>query len=102
MRVGRIQRMSFRLAGFAIAMLAVGILGVGCGGEDGGSAEVTAEVAPTAEPTATPEVTATPVPPTATVEPTADKPRFNIPNRGYNSYGDPDAPITMFDFSDFL
>ena len=28
--------------------------------------------------------------------------RVNVPNRGYNSMGSLDAPITMFDFSDFL
>ena len=83
---------------------------VGCGARGEGGAvsenELTAELVlqpatvvalPTAivEPTATPE-------PTAVVEPTVESRSVNIPNRGYNSYGNPDAPITMFDFSDFL
>ena len=29
------------------------------------------------------------------------KPLLEVPDRGYNSLGSPDAPITMFDFSDF-
>ena len=55
-------------------------------------------------------VTASPVPNPGTVE--ADKirsdeeqevakPLLEVPDRGYNSLGSPDAPITMFDFSDF-
>lgn len=91
--------MSFRLAGFAIAVLVVGIIVGGCAGEDDGLAEATAT--PNAVPTVTAEPTATAVLPTATVEP-PEKPRLNIPNRGYNSKGDADAPIVMFDFSDFL
>ena len=67
--------------------------------------EVTPEVeaTPTAEPTATPS----PVPtrataPTATAEPEEEEqPPLEIPDRGYNSVGSPDAPVTLLDFSDF-
>ena len=95
-----------------LALLVLGIIVVGaCDGPedevssiDGLTAEVLQAVAATAteSPTATPEPTATPVPPTATMEYTAEISRVKIPNRGYNSLGNPDAPITMFDFSDFL
>ena len=54
--------------------------------------------------------TASPVPTPGTVEadtvasdeePEVAKPLLEVPDRGYNSLGSPDAPITMFDFSDF-
>ena len=60
--------------------------------------------------TATATATATPVPTptaaaTATVAPREDResetPQVDVPNRGYNTLGDPNAPITMFEFSDF-
>ena len=60
--------------------------------------------------TATATATATPVPTptataTATVTPREDResetPQVDVPNRGYNTLGDPNAPITMFEFSDF-
>ena len=59
---------------------------------------------------ATATATATPVPTptataTATVTPREDResetPQVDVPNRGYNTLGDPNAPITMFEFSDF-
>ena len=61
------------------------------------------EATPTAEPTATPS----PVPtPTAAATTTAapeeeEQPPLVIPDRGYNSVGSPDAPVTLLDFSDF-
>ena len=61
------------------------------------------EVTPTVEATATPS----PVPtPTAVEAATAapeeeQQPPLEIPDRGYNSVGNPDAPVTLFDFSDF-
>ena len=118
---GRIQAMSFRF--FAVVVLVVfGAFGfVGCGVRDEGGA--VGENALTAELVVPPPSQVTVEPPTATVAPTAmgaptatseavegvveasedERPtRVNVPNRGYNSYGDADAPITMFDFSDFL
>ena len=86
---------------------------VACSDADDGGADgdgLTAELAvppakqvaaATVAPTATQEPTPTPEP-TVVAEPTAINRAVNIPNRGYNSLGDPDAPITMFDFSDFL
>lgn len=85
---------------------------VACGGADDGGADgdgltaelavppdsrVVVEAAPTVAPTATAE-------PATTAEPVdaAENRVVNVANRGYNSYGNPDAPITMFDFSDFL
>ncbi len=76
------------------------------------TAEATSEVAKEKanEPTPEPTATAPPVPtPTATrtstVAPAEDQaeepPRVDVPNRGYNVLGSPDAPITMFEFSDF-
>ena len=102
--------MSFRLITPVFLLVLVSIAVVGCGSSDGGvvrESGLTAELAvppevqsvPTA--TSTPEPTATPVP-TVAVEPTPDKRTVNIANRGYNSMGDADAPITIYDFSDFL
>lgn len=91
----------------------------------------TATAIPTATATAVPTATATPVPPTPTptavvvtptpiiiiltptpvpvveVEPTPDSMPTSagvaaVPNRGYNVRGSDTAPITLFDFSDFL
>ena len=113
--------MYFRL--FALATLvsfsAFAVVGCGIRDDDGAVSEnvLTAElvVPPASQELAAPTATAMPptatsVPPTATVEVAAksevetavEKVRVNVPNRGYNSFGDPDAPITMFDFSDFL
>ena len=105
--------MSFRLVTLFFLLTVSGLVAIGaCGGsegEDAGGDGLTAELAvppatevvvvatATVMPTATPEPTATVAP-----EPVAEKARVNIPNRGYNSLGNPDAPITMFDFSDFL
>ena len=112
----RIHAMSFR--SFALVALvlfgAVAVIGCGLRDEGGGVSENVL----TAELVVPPGSQVTVEPPTATVPPTAttevveevagksgeeDEPaRVNVPNRGYNSYGDADAPITMFDFSDFL
>ena len=108
-----------------VLLIALGI--VACAGSESddandvdGSGGPTAELAvpppeqdlaptntPTPQPTATPEPTSTPEPtatPTPEPEPEASTVQtlVNIPNRGYNALGNPDAPITMFDFSDFL
>lgn len=66
-------------------------------------------------PPAEQEVFAATVPPTATAVPTATEVvevveegdedealRVHVANRGYNVMGSDDAPITMFEFSDFL
>ena len=102
--------MSFRLLALVSLLLVVLLAVAGCGASDGGvvrESGLTAELAvppevqsvPTATPT--PEPTATPVP-TVAVEPKPSKRTVSIPNRGYNSMGDADAPITIYDFSDFL
>ena len=113
--------MSFRLFALVALVLFGAFVVFGCGvGDEGDAVDenvLTAElvVPPASQELAAPTATAAPptatsVPPTATmevaaeseVEPVVEKVRVNVPNRGYNSYGDPDAPITMFDFSDFL
>ena len=113
--------MSFRSFALAALVLLSAFSVVGCGirDDDGAVSEnvLTAElvVPPASQELAAPTATAAPptatsVPPAATmevaaeseVEPVVEKVRVNVPNRGYNSYGDPDAPITMFEFSDFL
>ncbi len=94
----RIYAMCFRwFALVAVVVFSAGAV-LGCGVRDEGDG-ATAELV--VLPTATAEATATPEP-TAVVVPTAENRSVNIANRGYNSYGDADAPITMFDFSDFL
>ena len=57
---------------------------------------LTVEVVATASPTPTPEPA-----PTATVAPEEEEEPLEVPDRGYNSVGSPDAPVTLFDFSDF-
>ena len=113
--------MSFRSFALAALVLLSAFSVVGCGirDDDGAVSEnvLTAElvVPPASQELAAPAATAMPptatsVPPTATmavaaeskIETAVEKVRVNVPNRGYNSFGDPDAPITMFDFSDFL
>ena len=110
--------MLFRSVTVAGLVLLGAFVLIGCGVRDasGGSAGdgLTAELvvppasqvvveAATAVPTATQVPTAT----VAVVEEVAEEvvekqARVNVPNRGYNSLGDADAPITMFEFSDFL
>lgn len=67
--------------------------------------EVTPEVeaTPTVEPTATPSPVPTPTAAaTATAAPEEEQlAPLEIPDRGYNSVGSPDAPVTLLDFSDF-
>ena len=90
---------------------------VGCGVRDeggSGGSSLTAElVVPPASQvvvetaTAVPTATQVPTATVAVVEEVAEEvvekqARVNVPNRGYNSLGDADAPITMFEFSDFL
>ena len=105
--------MSFRSVTLFFLLAVGGLVVIGaCGGSEGEDAdgdgltgdlavppatEVVVVATATVMPTATPEPTATVAP-----EPVVEKARVNIPNRGYNSLGNPDAPITMFDFSDFL
>ncbi len=117
----RIHAMSFRLFALAALVLFSAFAVFGCGvGEDGDAVSenaLTAElvVPPASQESADPTATAVPptataVPPTATmevaveskIETAVEKTRVNVANRGYNSLGDPDAPITMFEFSDFL
>ncbi len=60
----------------------------------------TVEVVATATPAPTPEPveTATPAP---DEEEEVEKTPIEVPDRGYNTVGSPDAPVTLFDFSDF-
>ena len=105
--------MSLRSFALVALVLFGAVAFVGCGVRDGDGA--VRENALTAELVVPPGSQVTVEPPTATVAPTAttevvagdsaeeeEPARVNVPNRGYNSYGNPDAPITMFDFSDFL
>ncbi len=107
--------MSLRLFALVALVLFGAVAVVGCGLRDEGGG--VSENVLTAELVVPPGSQVTVEPPTATVAPTAttevveevaresgeeEAARVNVPNRGYNSYGDPDAPITMFDFSDFL
>lgn len=120
--------MSLRFAALGVVSLVVAFVLVGCGssGDSSGSVgeDLTPElVVPPVSQQGAKELSATPMPiptatvesiatatvqpsPTAMIEPTAtevlEKPRVKIPNRGYNSMGSEDAPIVMFDFSDFL
>ena len=94
--------MSLRAVAFVTSVVMLAVAGFGCGG-DADDVALTAEAVVA---TAIVVPTSTPMPPTATPEPTevpmADEPEVKVPNRGYNALGDPDAPIKMFDFSDFL
>ncbi len=95
----------------ALALAATIACGTADEGGDAGDAGPTVELAaPPASLVATvaPSPTSTPMP-TATAEDVVEatvvmveRAKVNIPNRGYNALGDPEAPITMFDFSDFL
>ncbi len=108
-----LSRRSIALASLSL-LIAAGIFACAGSDSDDGIGGPTAELAvPPPEQVLAPANTATPLP-TATPEPTAtstsepipvaptEKTRVNVPNRGYNALGNPDAPITMFDFSDFL
>lgn len=100
----------------AVVVSAVALAGCGVRSGDGAAESVlTAElVVPPAQQEIAESPTASPVPPTATIAPprapveksnadeTAARINLNVPNRGYNAMGSDDAPITMFDFSDFL
>ena len=111
----RIQRMSFRFAALAVLILVSVFAVVGCGIQTqrgvGNEKVLTAElvvppvkeeVVVEATATATPSPTATPTV-AVTKEVIEEKPKtIRVSNRGYNSMGDTDAPIVMFDFSDFL
>ena len=94
--------MSLRMFALAALLLFGAVSVAGCGVRDDG--DTVSENVLTAELVVPPASQATVEASTATVavEPTVERRRVNIPNRGYNSYGNPDAPITMFDFSDFL
>ena len=110
--------MSFRFATLATLILVSAFAVVGCGIQTqrgvGSEKVLTAElVVPPVEEEVVVEATATATPsPTATptvavtkevVEVVEEKPKtIRVSNRGYNSMGDADAPIVMFDFSDFL
>ena len=107
------MRLSEALPRFIYAIpVFVAVAVLSCGG--GRIVEVTREVEVIEEVEVTRIVevvaTASPVPTPATVEadkialdeePEVAKPLLEVPDRGYNSLGSPDAPITMFDFSDF-
>ena len=113
----RIQRMPPRFA-VLIAVSSLSLIVLGCGvTNEGGSTNdaLTAElVVPPAEQEIAPAPTSTQSPPTATTIPATmtsqiskagdpkPKPQASVPNRGYNAMGSEEAPITMFDFSDFL
>ena len=107
--------MSFRFAALAVLILVSAFAVVGCGIQTqrgvGNEKVLTAElVVPPVEEEVVVEATATATPfPTATPtvavtkEVVEEKPKtIRVSNRGYNSMGDADAPIVMFDFSDFL
>ena len=111
----RIHAMSLRMFVLLALVLFGAFAVVGCGLRDEGNAA--SENVLTAELVVPPASQVTVEPPTATVAPTSttevveevsresgeeEASRVNVANRGYNSYGDADAPITMFDFSDFL
>ena len=107
--------MSFRFAALAVLTLVSAFAVVGCGIQTqrgvGNEKVLTAElVVPPVEEevvveataTATPSPTATPTV-VATKEVVEEKPKtIRVSNRVYNSMGGADAPIVMFDFSDFL
>ena len=116
-RAIRIQRMLIRLVALLAAVVLAAVV-VGCGdrsSERGGENVLTAElVVPPADQETVEPPTATRVPPTFAAVPlkatseisksdeTEAILNVSVPNRGYNAMGSDDAPITMFDFSDFL
>ena len=108
----RIHAMSLRMFILVPLVLFGAVAVVGCGLRDEGEAVsenvLTPElvVPPASQVTVEPPTATIAEPPSATakvIQEAVEEPaRVNVPNRGYNSYGDPDAPVTMFDFSDFL
>ena len=105
--------MSVRPSTLIALVVSVTLVLVACGtSEDGGTLGgepvLTAElVVPPAEHEVVSVGTAKVAPTATTVRTAADiseeeADRVNVPNRGYNAMGSEDAPITMFDFSDFL
>ena len=100
----------------AVFLLSSIILACGVSNEGGSEGDtLTAElVVPPAKQETVAAPAATRVPPTSTalsetsdaaiskVSEAAENRTVNVPNRGYNAMGGNDAPITMFDFSDFL
>ena len=115
-RQSRIHRMLFRSVTVVGLVLLGTLVLVGCGvqneGGPGGSSLTAELVVPpdsqtvieaTAVPTSTQVPTATAAVTDEAAEQAVEKQAsVNVPNRGYNSLGDPDAPITMFEFSDFV
>lgn len=113
----RIQRMPPRFV-VLITAVSLSLVVIACGVSNGDgptSGALTAELvvppakqATVAAPTATrtaPTATAIPPSPIAeegNIDAKQEKPQVSVPNRGYNAMGSDDAPITMFDFSDFL
>jgi protein-disulfide isomerase len=58
-------------------------------------------VTPDVSPTPTPTPTATSVPPTATPSPVPPTPTPGLDSEPYASLGSPDAPVTIYEFSDY-
>lgn len=86
--------MSLRSAAL-VAVAIVAISGAACGG----SSE---DVALTAESVVATAIVAAEPTPAPTETTASDAPTVKVPHRGYNALGDPNAPIKLFDFSDFL
>ena len=82
---------SAALVAIAIAALS----GAACGG----SSEDVALTAESVVATAIQSFEPTPIPTDAL---DTETPVAKVPHRGYNALGDPNAPIKLFDFSDFL
>ena len=93
--------LSLAAAAFAVVSLAI----MACGPSTPDSPTVAPAPTATTVPTATAVPTATSVPEAtrasgdASAQSSAAVP--SVPHRNYNSLGDADAPIVMFDYSDF-